>query len=567
MPDYAANILRTYPALAVFLTVGVGFMLGRVRIGRFSLGSVTAVLLTGVAVGQLDIPVPGPLKTVFFMMFLFSIGYSVGPNFFKSLKGTGLKQLCFALAMSAMCFGATLAMSRLLSYSKGEAVGLFAGSQTCSSLIGVGAESIAKFPIDGTAKARELDIIPVAYAVTYIFGTLGTVVLLGNFGPRLLGGLEKVKRETAEMEERLSNETWRKDPANFDARRPVAFRAYRLTGHFFRTTRTVAEAENYLRHHGVPVYIGRVCHEGHIVTPDTSHVLYPGDEAVLCGRHHFMLRIYNLVGPETDNHELLTYPVDRVPVRISARKYAGKPIRLLAAAPFMRAVTVRDIERGGNHMRFDPDMRLRKGDILTLVGSSEEVWKAIRQIGHAERPTTASDIRFLCLAIFIGGFLGAVTIWAGDVPVSFGTSGGSLIAGIVFGWLRCKRPSIGYIPPAALWLMNNLGLTMFIAVVGIESAPSFVSGLRSIGWMLFVAGAVCTLVPLLFGLWLGHKVFRFPAAITLGCCAGTRTSTASLGAVQDMLGSSIPAMAYTVTYAFSNILLVLWGMLTVALTP
>lgn len=566
MFNFAIDILRNYPALAVFLTVGLGFLLGRVKFGHFSLGNVTSVLLTGVIIGQLDIPMSGPLKTVFFMMFLFSIGYSVGPNFFKSLKGSGLKQVGFAFVMSSMCFGITLLMAWILSYSKGEAVGLFAGAQTCSSLIGVGAESISKLPIAEAEKTRELDIIPVAYAVTYIFGTLGTVIILGNFGPRLLGGLDKVKKETAEIEEKLSNDTWRKDPANFDARRPVSFRAYRLTGSFFQRPRTVAEAEYYLRHHGVPVYIGRVCHAGHIVTPDTSYVLQPGDEAVLCGHHHFMLRIYNFVGPETDNPDLLSYPVVRVPVRISAKKYAGKSLHLLAVSPFMRAVTVRDIERDGNHMRFDPDMRLMKGDILTIVGPGEEVKKAIPQIGHAERPTTASDIRFLGLAIFIGGFIGAITIWIKDVPISFGTSGGALVAGIIFGWLRCKRPSIGYIPPAAIWLMNNLGLTVFIAVVGIEAAPSFISGLKSIGWMLFVAGAVCTAVPVLFGIWLGHKVFKFPAAITLGCCAGTRTSTASLGAVQDMLGSSIPAMAYTVTYAISNILLVIWGMLTVALT-
>ncbi|MDE6417913.1 MAG: aspartate-alanine antiporter [Duncaniella sp.] len=566
MLDYITDILRDYPALALFLTVGLGFVVGRIRIGHFSLGSVTSVLIIGVIVGQLDIPMSGPLKTVFFMMFLFSIGYSVGPNFFKSLRGQGLKQVIFAVLMSLMCFGATLLMAHIMSYTKGETVGLFAGSQTCSSLIGVGSEAISKLPLPDAVKNKEIDIIPVCYAVTYIFGTLGTVILLGNFGPKLLGGLDKVKRETAALEETMSDNAWLKDPANFNVRRPVSFRAYRLTANYFCIPHTVAEAESYLLRHGIPVYIGRVCHDGEILTPDPSYILRPGDEVVLCGRLHFMLRINNVVGPEVDNPELLTYPVHRIPVRIaSTSEFVGKPLHNVIVAPFMRAVSVRDIERGGSHLRFDPTMELRKGDILTIVGSQDAVSEAVPKLGHAERPTTASDIMFMGLAIFIGGFLGALSFWIEGVPVSLGTSGGALVAGIIFGWLRSKRPSIGYIPPAALWLMNNLGLNVFIAVVGIEAAPSFFSGLQSIGWMLFVVGAVCTTIPLLFGLWLGHKVFRFPAAITLGCCAGTRTCTASLGAVQDTIGSTIPAMAYTVTYAVSNLLLVIWGMMTVAL--
>lgn len=203
MIQYLGDILRNYPTLAVFLTVGLGFLLGRVRIGSFSLGSVTAVLLVGVIVGQFEIPMSGPLKTVFFMMFLFSIGYSVGPEFFKSLRGIGLKQVFFAVFMSMSCFAVTIAIAYIFSYSKGETVGLFSGSQTCSSLIGVGSEAILKLPIDQGIKDKEIAIIPVCYAVTYIFGTLGTVILLGNFGPKLLGGIEKVRQQAVELEKAL----------------------------------------------------------------------------------------------------------------------------------------------------------------------------------------------------------------------------------------------------------------------------------------------------------------------------------------------------------------------------
>ncbi|MDE5632883.1 MAG: aspartate-alanine antiporter, partial [Muribaculaceae bacterium] len=188
-------------------------------------------------------------------------------------------------------------------------------------------------------------------------------------------------------------------------------------------------------------------------------------------------------------------------------------------------------------------------------------------IVHIDRPTVSSDLVFVGLAIFIGGLFGAITFWIDNIPLSFGTSGGALLAGLLFGWLRTKRPTFGQIPKGAVWVMNNLGLNVFIAVIGIESAPSFVAGIKAVGPMLFVAGAVGTMVPIFTGLWLGHKVFKFNPAITLGCCAGTRTCTAALGAVQTTLGSSLPAIGYTVTYAVSNILLVIWGLLAVLMTP
>lgn len=278
-----------------------------------------------------------------------------------------------------------------------------------------------------------------------------------------------------------------------------------------------------------------------------------------------MVKVGQHAGIEVENRELLTYPVGRLPVLVTSREVIGLTVAALMASPLMRGISIRRIKRKGKEISVKSSRLLERNDMLTLIGNPETLTEAGRMIGHADPPTTASDLMFVGLAIFIGGFIGTLTVWVGGVPVSFGTSGGALLAGIVFGWLRSKRPTFGQIPSPALWIMNNLGLNVFIAVVGIEAAPSFVSGLQSVGWLLFVAGAVGTTIPLLFGLWLGNKVFKFNPAITLGCCAGTRTCTASLGAVQDAIGSTVPAIGYTITYAVSNILLVVWGMVTVML--
>ncbi|MDE7413623.1 MAG: aspartate-alanine antiporter [Muribaculaceae bacterium] len=561
--DSIINILREYPTLALFLTVGLGFLFGRIRIGNFSLGSVTAVLLVGVLIGQLNIPMSGPLKMVFFMMFLFSIGYSVGPDFFRSLRGDGLKQVGFALIMGACCFGSVMLLASLMGYTKGETVGMFSGSQTCSALIGVGTEALGRLGLSPEKLKEEVNIIPVCYAVCYIFGTLGTVIILGNLAPRLLGGTEKVKQATVELEKKLNSGDHSKDPAYVNAMQTVDYRAFHVKSDFFNIPQTVHDTEVYLHQQGIDVYIDRIRHNNDIFAPRHDDRIYAGDEVVVCGRSEFIIHVEGYIGNEISDAEILTYPLDRVGVLVKKKEFIGKRISDLRRHSFMHGVVVRDAFRDGKPLEISLETTFQKGDRLTVVGRPVQVKTATSHIGHVDRPSVQSDLMFVGLAIFIGGLFGAMSFWVGSIPVSFGTSGGALIAGLVFGWLRSKRPTFGNIPDGALWLMNNLGLNVFIAVVGIEAAPSFVSGIKTVGPMLFVVGAIATMIPVFFGLWLGHKVFRFNPAITMGCVAGTRTCTAALGAAQNALGSTAPAIGYAVTYAVSNIMLVIWGLITV----
>ena len=497
------------------------------------------------------------------MMFLFSIGYSVGPNFFKSLKGEGARQALFAVCLSMTIFVVTLTVAYLFGYTKGETVGLFSGSQTCSSLLGVGSEALERLGMQPDVLKRELDIIPVCYAVTYIFGTLGTVIILGSLGPKLLGGTENVRRQTLELEKQLDKTGKNSDPAYVNALRTAEYRAYRADGILFYGPQTAREIEVYLRQNGLEVYVDRVRHGDDIFAPRHDDLIYPGDSVVICGRHEFIVSVEPLVGHEIADDTLLSYPLQRVGVVVVDKHFIGKTLSDIRNTKFMRGVVIRDAARGGEPIEVNRDTVFSKGDRLTIVGREVQVGKAAAKIGHLDRPTVVSDLMFLGLSIFIGGLFGALSVRIGNVPISFGTSGGALIAGLFFGWLRSRRPTYGNIAPGALWLMNNMGLNVFIAVVGIEAAPSFISGIKTVGPMLFVAGAVSTSVPLLFGLWLGHKVFKFNPAITLGCCAGTRTCTASLGAVQETLGSTLPAIGYTTTYAVSNLILVIWGLTTV----
>lgn len=557
--DSVVHLFREYPSLAIFLTIGIGFWIGKLKYKSFSLGTVTSVLLVGVLVGQMDIPISGPLKSVFFLLFLFAIGYSVGPQFFRSLRGSGLKQVGFAVALCVVCLLVTFGIAKLFGYSPGEAAGLLSGAQTISAVIGVGGDTIATLDASAADKKMWTDMIPVCYAVTYIFGTIGSAYILGNIGPRLLGGLDKVKQQTAQLAAQLNQSSIASDPSYIDSNRQVVFRAYRAESSYFDTNRTVAEIEDYIKKMNRRVFVERLRIDGNIVDPDFTTIVKKGDEIVLSGRREYVIEDESWIGPEVADNDLLSFPIEQVRVMLTKKTVDGITVDQLRSKPFMAGVIVKSISRGGVEIPVLAQTELCAGDMVTINGLTREVNEAAPQMGYVDRPTNQTDLVFVGLGIVIGGIIGALTLHLGGVPISLSTSGGALIAGLVFGWLRSKRPTFGGIPQPALWILNNLGLNMFIAVVGITAGPTFIQGIEKVGIMLFVAGVLATSIPLFIGLWMGAKIFKFHPAINLGCCAGGRTTTAALGAIQDSLQSSIPAMGYTVTYAVGNTLLILWG--------
>lgn len=562
--NWFVDTMRDNPALAVFLTIGIGFFIGQLKYKAFSLGTVTSVLLVGVIVGQMNIPIPGPMKDVFFLLFLFSIGYSVGPQFFQSLRGSGVKQVLFAVVVCVLCLVVTAVVALLMHYNPGEAVGLFAGAQTISAAIGVGTDTMNSLGATAVERKEWLDIIPVAYAVTYIFGTIGSAYILANLAPALLGGIKKVKAETAELEKSMSRSSTNSDPNFISAQRPVTFRAYKVEADWFDTPRSIADIEKYLDSEGRRLFVERIRKDGKIVDPAPAVTVTKGDEIVLSGRREYIIGDEQWIGTEISDPEILDFPAEQLDVTLSKR-VGGKTIDELRSMKQMYGISIKSLRRGSVSLPVLAQMKVQQGDVMTIVGLPAEVTEAVNILGYADKRSDKSDLILVGLGIFLGGLLGVLTVHLGSVPVSLSTSGGALIAGLFFGWLRSKRPTFGSIPQPAVWLMDNLGLNMFIAVIGITAGPSFISGFKEVGFMLFVMGIICTSVPLILGVIIGKKFFKFPAAINLGCVAGSRTTTASLGAIQDSLGSSLPAMGYTITYAVGNVLLILWGVVIVLL--
>lgn len=563
--EWVIHLLRQHSELAIFLTIAAGFWIGKIKVGQFSLGIVTSVLLVGVLVGQLDITIEEPVKSVFFLLFLFAIGYKVGPQFFRGLKKDGLPQVGFAVLMCVGCLVITWILALIMGYNAGEAAGLLAGAQTISAVIGVADDTINGLNISTEQKNNMINIIPVAYAVTYIYGTAGSAWVLSSLGPKMLGGLEKVKAACKELEAKMG--TSEADEPGFEhARRPVVFRAYTIENDWFGNGKTVEQLESYFISQGKRLFVERMRHNHTIINEILpGQLLQKGDEVVLSGRREFAIGEEDWIGEEVIDPQLLDFPVEVLPVMIHKKPYANQKLEFIRKQPFMHGVSVRRIKRAGIDIPVFAQTVVDSGDTLELVGLKKEVETAAKQLGYIDRPTNATDMVFVGIGILIGGVIGALAIHIGGVPISLSTSGGALIAGLVFGWLRSKHPTFGQIPESSLWVLNNVGLNMFIAVVGISAGPSFIQGLKEVGPMLFIIGILATSLPLLLGLILARYVFHFHPALALGCTAGARTTTAALGAIQEAVDSETPSLGYTVTYAVGNTLLIIWGVVIVLL--
>lgn len=560
------SFFQQHPLIPVFLTLGFGFWLGKVKIKGFALGSVAATLIVGIIIGQMKITVPDILKNVFFLFFLFSIGYGVGPQFFRSMRGPGLKMAAFAITGAAICAGIVIAASYIMGYDNSVATGLYAGSQTVSACLGMLSDTVREMPLPDNTRESMLLLIPACYAVTYVFGTVGSAWFLSTIAPKMLGGLDKVKEDVARIEQLMDKGGAATDPGIIPARRPVVFRAFKAESDFFNTPRSASEIHDYYQKAGVRLLVERARINGKVMNPSKYNLIAKGDEVVLGGRSEVLVALNNAPGPEVYDPELLNFGAERTPVTISKGKADGITLEKLRAFPEMERVIVASIKRTGMTIPVKAQTELHAGDILTLVGWPQDVAQAAAVIGYADPDSDATDMVFVGLGIAIGCIIGALSIKIKGIPMSLGMSVGALIAGLSLGWLRTRRPVFGHIPSSALWIFNNLGVNMFIAVLGLTAGGALMQGLKTAGPLILLVGAILTILGLIINILIARKLFRFSTPVTLGCVAGARLSVASIGAIQSVLQSDVPNLGYTVTYAVANISMVFSSLLVLFLT-
>jgi putative transport protein len=581
MIEWFFSTLRQYPEIAIFLTLAIGYYFGKFTIKGIGLGAVTATLLAGVLIGQIGITIAQPLKATVFLMFLFAVGYAVGPQFVRGVAKDGAPQALFSAVQCVFSLLVPFAIAKLAGYDLGYAAGLYSGSQTISAAMGLSTDAINRTGMAAEQAKALIDSMPVAYAVTYMFGTMGSAIVIAVLGPKLLGiNLEAACKD---YEQKQGGVKELGGPGT--AWRRWELRAYRVQPGGAAAGLSVLEAEAMVTQvqlaqaggvqviekkavvPGARLFVQRIRRNGKIEEATADTVLREGDVVAVAGARDALVSLLGAKAAEVEDRELLAVPVEGVDVLVSNKAVDGKTLVEVAQMPEARGIFLQKITRGATATSIPilPTTTIQRGDLLTIAGRTQDTNTAITLLGVADRPTDVTDMAFVGAAIVIGGLFGSLVLNVSGVPLTLSTAGGALIAGIVGGWLRSVRPSFGRVPTPTIWFMNSVGLNIFIAIVGISAGPGFVNGLKTQGVGLFLWGALATTVPLILGMFVAKYLFRFHDALTLGIISGSRTTTASLGLVCDQAKSQVPALGYTVTYAVGNTLLTIWGMVLIIL--
>lgn len=556
--NWLADTLRHYPELAVFLVVALGALIGKVKLGSVSIGTVTGSLFAGLLVGQLHIPVAANAKAILFLLFLLGNGYSIGPQFFRSLKGEGIRYLALAVFQCVAGLIGAVVVARSLHLDVGLAAGLLSGALTQSPAIGTASETIAALQLPQAQRDLLIAHVSIGDALCYMFGTAGTIWFLSFFAPKLLR--INLADEAKKLESQLHIDGIR--PGLISTYAPFALRAYRVSsatvaGHTVRDFEAMRPDRRYS--------VEQLRHGNVILKALDDTMIEPGDIVALSGRRSAVMEIGITVGEEVDDKELLDMPGSVQTVTVTNPAVIGKPLEELAQQREARGVYLRRIRRIGQDIPILPGTTLNRGDTIELLGSEAALKRLVSTVGTAHKSDATTDLAAVGLAIVVGGLIGAPFLVVHGFRLSLGTSVGTLVMGILLGWLYSVRPAFGRIPEAASSLMISLGLAAFVGMNGLQAGAHFVEAFKEQGIPLLLGGVGVTLFPLICGLLFGHYVLKLNPILLLGACAGAQTVTAAMAELQDKAGSRTPVLGYTVPYAIGNILLTIWGSVIVTL--
>ena len=555
MSIWLQQFLVRYPELALFLVIAAGYWIGSFKIGAFSLGPVTGALFAGLLVGQFaPVPVSGMTKSFLFLLFLFGIGYSVGPQFMQALKRDGLKPVLMAVAVCFTGLAASILVAKALQLDPGFAAGLLSGALTQSAAMGTATDAVNGLALGEAERAMFVAHIGVADAVTYIFGYAGVILFCTVVAPALLK--IDLRTEALKLEQALG--MTREKPGLASAWRKFELRAYRLAEGSPLAGLTVAVAEARVPEHRL--FIHRLRRGERVLEAEPGMTLAAGDVIAISGPRQVIVELVGPRGEEVEDRELLDVPVMSADVLLMNPKLAGMNLGDASREDWTRGLYLRWVSRGGQEMPVAAGLALQRGDLLRIVGPEPIVERAAAKIGVIIAPSPNIDFVVLGLAIFLGGVIGAlVTFSVGSVKISLSTSVGTLLAGLLVGYLRTHYPLFGRIPEGAVSLMTSLGLVAFVGLTGIQAGPVFLSALREAGIGLLFGGMVVTLVPQIIGLLFGHFALRMNPILLLGALTGSQTVTAAMAALQERSGSPVPVLGYTPAYPIANILLTTWG--------
>jgi putative transport protein len=554
---WLADALRENPALALFVVLAIGFALGQVRLGTFQPGPVLGCLIAGLVIGQLGIKVPGGMKDVFFLLFVFAIGLRTGAEFFRGLRSSALPQLTVIATLIITAVVLTWGIARIWNLDRGTAAGLLSGALTSSTSLGTATDATAGLALDAAARDRLAHNATTAYALTYVVGLIVVVGFLSYVAPRLMR--VDLKASSRELEQSLGMNA--KTQSLNSAYRPILVRGYRLPAAF--DGRTVADVESRWpgEHRAI---VTRVRRGDALVDATPEMLLHDGDVVAVAGWSTALIDDTNpLEDYELHDRGLLEIPMISADLVLTNRALAGRSLRLLAERIGARGIFLLALRRAGRELPVTPATIIERGDVLNVSGARAEVKRVAAEIGYAEYPTAATDLFLVGATIALGGLIGVMGFTVGGVTLKLSSPVGALLAGLTLGHLRSRHPRFGRIPEASAKLFESMGLTSFLALVALQAGPEAITAFRTSGVTLVVASASITVLSHLAAVLVGRFVIGMHPGVLLGVCAGAGTSGPALAAIEREADSQVPTIGYGMGYAVGNVLTALGGTLLV----
>jgi aspartate-alanine antiporter len=517
-------------------------------------------LVVAVVLGQFGtIVIPPLLKSILFGLFVFTIGYRSGPEFFASLSLQTLSQVVLALLMGVCGLIVILIFAHTLHLGPGTAAGVGAGSLTQTSMMGTASGALEQLGLAADVLKQQQANIAAGYAVTYILGYILVLLFVPFVAPRLMG--VSLKEEAAKLEAALSGGAPAKS-GNLLYRKFQA-RAYQVSK---AAGQTVNEIELQIGRRAV---VERIVRHGEDIElrPDTK--LQASDETLLAGPSAAIVAAASLIGPEIEGeHVMRSVPGEVVDVYVTARDLHGRTLSDIVdrLGDTARGVFLRALTRRGQDVPVAPGTQIYVGDVMTLVALNKALKRVVPRVGQALHPSDRTDIAFLAIGLAIGWLIGLLGFTIGSVPLTLGGGGGALVAGLVCGWLRSRRPTMGAFPPQAQQTLSDLGLGGFIASIGLASGPAALAAVQAHGLLLLGVGVIVTLTPLIIGTLFAHRVLRMNPVIVCGALAGAMTVDAAVAGTCDVAESQTPVLGVAVPYAIANVVLTVLGPIIVGLT-
>lgn len=552
MLTFVIEFLKTNPVATLFLVLGLGYLVGRTKIRGFEIGSITGVLFVGLVLGHFGFELNATVQSVGFVLFIFSVGIQAGPSFFSVLRVDGARYLALAVVIATTGFALAYGFSRVLGLEYGASAGLLAGGLTSSPTLAAAQEAVRKGDIplpEGATPETVMTTISTSYAITYIFGLVGLILII-RFLPRLTG--VDLAKEAEALESTRSGGV--EDRVHSIGELQV--RAHRLTNASL-VGRRIGEVADALPGRAS---IERVRRRGEFVPLKPDLDLELDDEVCIIGFIDELVSRAGEIGPELADPELLDVQLESariVPLRskVKRQKYTTSLSKITEET----GCFVSKVQRLGVDLPLRSNIEVQAGDVIHITGPGSRIEAIGAKVGHIERATNETDLVTFATGIALGLLVGAISIPLFGVSVGLGTAGGLLLIGLFIGYLRALHPTFGRVPAAARWIFMELGLTVFMAGVGLRAGSGILDALAGAGLSLFLAGIVVTSVPVLVGYVFGRKVLALNPVYLLGGITGSMTSGASLSIVTGEAKSSLPSLGYTGAYAFANILLTVAG--------